>query len=113
MRSATKVDKQHSPFLTRAGKTPHEGNPIISQQTEIEKEDGTPNMQPITDFHKSVKKRLIDMDKTQEWLIDQVKSKTGLFFDSSYLNKVLSGKRNPPVIKTAIREILGMAEQEA
>lgn len=53
-----------------------------------------------------MKKKLVDIDKSQEWLIDQVKSKTGLFFDSSYLYKILTGQRNAPLIKQAINEIL-------
>ena len=31
-----------------------------------------------TNFGKSVKKRLIDLNKTQNWLIEEVKVKTGL-----------------------------------
>lgn len=58
------------------------------------------------EFGKTVKKKLVDIDKSQEWLIDQVKSKTGLFFDSSYLYKILTGQRNAPLIKQAINEIL-------
>lgn len=69
------------------------------------------------DFGKQVRIRLIEMDKTQEWLIDQVKERTGDFFDSSYLHRILSGKlpgeagRNgKPGKASVIREILGIAE---
>ncbi len=69
-------------------------------------------------FGKQVRIRLIEMDKTQEWLIDQVKERTGDFFDSSYLHRILSGKvpgeagRNgKPGKASVIREILGLAEE--
>jgi hypothetical protein len=70
------------------------------------------------DFGKQVRIRLIELDKTQEWLIEQVKERTGDFFDSSYLHRILSGKllcetgRNgKPGKATVIREILGLSEE--
>ena len=63
-----------------------------------------------TDFGKSIKKKLVDLDLTQNWLIEQVTEKTGLFFDSSYLNKILTGKKATPKIVRAIREILELEE---
>ena len=30
------------------------------------------------DFGKTVKKRLVDLDKTQKWLMEQIAEKTGL-----------------------------------
>lgn len=70
------------------------------------------------DFGKQVRIRLIELDKTQEWLIEQVKERTGDFFDSSYLHRILSGKlqgetgRNGKPGKAAvIREILGLVEE--
>lgn len=57
-------------------------------------------------FGKKIKKRLVDLDKKQSWLIDQVVSKTGLYFDDSYLYKVMTGQRNAPKIVQAICEIL-------
>lgn len=59
-----------------------------------------------TGFGKEVKKRLIDMDKTQEWLYEQVTEKTGLYFDSSYLSKIMRGVYTPEKMVQAIREIL-------
>lgn len=61
---------------------------------------------PLTDYGKSVKKRLIEMDKSQEWLIEQLKRKTGKFVDSSLLNKILTGKSNSLTIKSALDEII-------
>lgn len=60
----------------------------------------------ITPFGKEIKRRLIDLDKNQTWLIEQVKQKTGLFFDSSYMSKIMTGKLSTPKITQAICEIL-------
>lgn len=62
------------------------------------------------DFRKKVKYRLIDLGKPQKWLEEQVREKTGLFVDSSYLAKIFNEKRNAPKIKAAICEILGISE---
>ena len=59
-----------------------------------------------TPFGKMIKRRLIDLDKNQTWLIEQVKEKTGLFFDSSYMSKIMTGKLRTPGIVQAICEIL-------
>lgn len=72
----------------------------------------------MSDFGKAVKIRLIELDRTQEWLIEQVKDRIdGDFFDSSYLHRILAGKtpakrgRNgKPGKAEIIREILGMPE---
>lgn len=61
---------------------------------------------PLTEYGKSVKKRLIEMDKSQEWLIEQLKRKTGKFVDSSLLNKILTGKSNSSTIISAINELI-------
>jgi len=63
-----------------------------------------------TNFEKTVKIRLIEMDKPQTWLIEQVRERTGLYFDSSYLWKVLNGVLKPPVILQAIREALDLPD---
>lgn len=64
------------------------------------------------EFFKKVKYRLIDLEKNQKWLEDQIKEKTGLFVDSSYLSKIYNGERNAPKIRAAICEILGITETE-
>lgn len=65
-------------------------------------------MNALTDFGKTIKKRLIDMDKNQVWLIERVKEETGLYFDSSYLYKISTGRLNTPSIVGAIRKILSI-----
>lgn len=71
------------------------------------------------DFGVQVRIRLIEMGKTQEWLIKQVKERTGDFFDSSYLHRILAGKlpaengRNGKPGKAAvIRDILGIGADD-
>lgn len=63
-------------------------------------------MAQSTAFGKAIKKRLIDMGQTQIWLIDEVKDRTGLYFDGSYLYKVMAGRVLTPSIVNAICEIL-------
>lgn len=63
-------------------------------------------MNALSDFGKTIKKRLIDMNKNQVWLIEQVREETGLYFDGSYLYKISTGRLNTPSIVGAIRKIL-------
>ena len=60
----------------------------------------------ITPFGKQIKKRLLDIDQDQNWLIDQVSQETGLYFDRSYLHKIMTGKLSTPGVVSAIRKIL-------
>lgn len=69
-------------------------------------------MAQFTAFGKDVKKSLIDTGQTQDWLIKQIESNTGLFLDSGYMYKILTGQRNAPKIVQSIREILDIPEQE-
>ena len=64
----------------------------------------------MTEFGKDIKKRLIDLDKSQVWLINQVSEKTGLYCDSSYMYKIMTGKIATPSIVQAIREILELPD---
>lgn len=63
-------------------------------------------MAKFTNFGKTIKKTLIDLDKNEVWLIEQVKSRTGLYFDNSYLYKIKTGQHSTPSIVGAICEIL-------
>ena len=64
----------------------------------------------VSDFKSQVKHKLIDLNQTQTWLIEQVKEKGECYFDGSYLNKIYSGERNAPKIKNIICEILNIEE---
>lgn len=63
-----------------------------------------------TTFGKQVKYRLIDLGKTQTWLHEQITKKTGLYMDSSYMYKILTGQCNTPKVVQAIREILDIPD---
>ena len=72
-------------------------------------------MAKTSEFGKAVKIRLVELDQTQGWLIEQVKERTGDYFDSSYLNRILSGKlsgetgyNGKPSKAEVIREVMGM-----
>ena len=64
----------------------------------------------FTPFGKAIKKRLVDVDRDQNWLIEQVAATTGLYFDRSYLHKIMTGKLSTPSIVLAIREILDIPD---
>lgn len=68
-------------------------------------------MAQITVYGKQIKKRLIDLGRTQAWLIEEVSKKTGLYFDRSYMCKIQSGQLATPSIVAAINEILGLPKQ--
>jgi hypothetical protein len=67
----------------------------------------------LCNYGKQIKKRLVDIDHNQEWLISQVREKTGLYFDDSYLYKIMVGKNKPEKIITAINEVLSIIEVES
>lgn len=60
----------------------------------------------IIPFGKEIKKKLVDLDRNQNWLIERVATTTGLYFDRSYLHKIMTGQLNTPKIIQAIRDIL-------
>ena len=68
------------------------------------------NCSKFSDFGLCVKTELLRRGKEQKWLEDAVKEKTGLYVDSGYMYKILTGKRNAPKVVAAIREILGLEE---
>lgn len=61
---------------------------------------------PLTPFGKDIKRRLVDLDRQQSWLIGEVHRRTGLYFDSSYLYKITVGRQMTPGIVAAICETL-------
>lgn len=50
--------------------------------------------------------RLLDLGKTQNWLIEELKKKTGMFVDNSLLNKILTGRAKSKALEAAIDEII-------
>ena len=69
------------------------------------------NNSKFSDFGLCVKTKLLQNGKEQKWLEEAVAAKTGLFVDSGYMYKILTGQRNAPKIVEAIREILDIKEE--
>ena len=65
-------------------------------------------MENRTAFGKRIEKKLVDLDKNQEWLMEQIRAKTGLYVDSSYMYKIKTGKCSTPSIVNAICDVLGI-----
>lgn len=70
------------------------------------------NLSKFSDFGLCVKTKLLQIGKEQKWLEEAVSKKTGLYVDSGYMYKILTGKRNAPKIVAAICEILNIQEEE-
>lgn len=70
------------------------------------------NMSKFSDFGLCVKTELLRRGREQKWLENAVTEKTGLYMDSGYMHKILTGQRNAPKIVAAIREILNLEEKE-
>lgn len=68
------------------------------------------NESKFTDFGLCVKTELLRRGKEQKWLEEAVSEKTGLFVDSGYMYKILTGQRNAPKIVAAICEELSIQE---
>ncbi len=69
-------------------------------------------MTKLCDFGKEIKKKLVDIDKPQNWLIEEVRKDSGLYFDSSYMNKIMTGKLGTPKIISSICKILGIEHEQ-
>lgn len=66
------------------------------------------NSSKFSDFGLAVKTELLKSGKTQEWLLDEVAEKTGLYIDRSYMYKILTGKRKAEKVVSAVCEVLGI-----
>ncbi len=64
----------------------------------------------FTPFGLYVKTELLRRGKAQKWLETQITEKTGLYMDSGYIYKILTGERSAPKIVQAIREILDISD---
>lgn len=69
------------------------------------------NYSKFTDFGLCVKTKLLQIGKDQMWLVKAVSEKTGLYVDSSYMYKILTGQRNAPKVVGAICEILNLEKK--
>lgn len=66
------------------------------------------NLSKFSNFGLCVKTELLRIGKSQKWLEETVAEKTGLFVDSGYMYKILTGQRNAPNIVMAICEVLNV-----
>ena len=66
----------------------------------------------VSDFGLVVKTELLKIRRTQKWLEEEVTKRTGLFVDSGYMYKILTGQRNAPKIVEAICEILNIENED-
>ena len=62
----------------------------------------------VSDFGLVVKTELLKNRRTQKWLEEEITKRTGLFVDSGYMYKILTGQRNAPKIVEAICDILDL-----
>ena len=69
------------------------------------------NESKFTDFGLCVKTELLRRGKEQNWLIEAIREKTGLYIDTGYIYKILTGQRNAPKIVDAICEILNLQKE--
>lgn len=61
---------------------------------------------PLTPFGKEVKHRLIDIEKTNGWLVSEIKKSGHENFDTSFLSKILTGKVKQSAYTDLINKIL-------
>lgn len=64
----------------------------------------------FTAFGLCVKTELLRRGKEQKWLEEKVTEATGLYVDSGYMYKILTGQRTAPKVVQAIREILDIPD---
>lgn len=64
------------------------------------------NCSKFSDFGLTVKTELLRRGKEQKWLEEAVTEATGLYVDSGYMYKILTGQRKAPKIVAAIVELL-------
>ncbi len=65
----------------------------------------------LTEYGKTVKSKLLELNETQEWLVGEIKKiLPDSYVDSSLLNKVLVGDVNNSKIVPAINSILGITD---
>lgn len=70
------------------------------------------NLSKFSDFGLCIKTELLRRGKEQKWLEEAVAEKTGLYVDSGYMYKILTGQRNAPKVVAAICEILNIQEDQ-
>lgn len=67
----------------------------------------------LTDFGLCVKTELLRQGMNQVELEKRVSEDTGLFLDSGYMYKILTGQRAPEKIVSSIRKILNLPDSDS
>ena len=70
------------------------------------------NLSKFSDFGLCVKTKLLQNNKSQKWLEEEITKKTGLYVDNGYMYKILTGQRNAPKIVEVICEILNIKDKK-
>ena len=63
------------------------------------------------EFKLAVKHRLVDLNKTQTWLCEEYKRRTGKWCDASYLKRLYDGTIHPAEPIRVIKEILELPQE--
>lgn len=66
----------------------------------------------VSDFGLCVKIELLKKSRTQKWLEEEITKRTGLYVDSGYMHKILTGQRNAPKIVDAICDVLNIEKRK-
>lgn len=69
------------------------------------------NKNPLTPYGKEVKHRLIELDRTNGWLVSEVNKVREPRIDTSFMSKVLNGKVKNSRLKTIIDTVLTQEEE--
>lgn len=64
------------------------------------------NILPLCEWGKDTKIRLMLLGKTQAWLIEEVKERTGKYFDSGWMQKMLTGRATSKHKRAIIDQVL-------
>ena len=71
-------------------------------------------MAEYTGFGLVVKSKLLGPPvRTQAWLAEQASAATGMYVDSAYISRILTGQRNAPKVVRAICDILDIPDAQA
>lgn len=65
---------------------------------------------PLCRFGQDIEIALIKSNRTNVWLIEEVKKDTGKYFDRSYLHKIKTGEAATPGIVSSICRILDIPQ---
>jgi uncharacterized membrane protein YcaP (DUF421 family) len=65
----------------------------------------------LTEFGKTIKIRLLELQRTQKWLIAELNRLNVLKVDSSFLNKVMTGQVKKSRMEELICEVLSIQRE--